>query len=120
MQRSLRTVSTALGAALVALSFSGFASAKDGDPYLKRVEVSYSDLDLGRVSDAQKLYKRIAHAAHNVCGQDFGSITSRTVSVRDECAVEAIGNAVRSVSNENLTAVYLARAGKRAMVASSR
>ncbi len=119
MQRSLRTVSIALGAAFVALSCSNFASAKDNDPYLKQVEVPYADLDLGRVSDAQKLYTRISSAARHVCRQDF-AITSRTTTVRDKCAARAIDDAVQSVSNENLTAVHLVRVGKRSMVASNR
>jgi UrcA family protein len=119
MQLSFRTVSTALGAALIGLSFSGFASAKDSDPYLKQVEVPYADLDLSRVSDANKLYTRISRAARDVCRSDFG-VASRTTAVRDRCAAKAIDDAVRSVSNENLTAVHQVRAGKRSMVASNR
>ena len=70
MQRSLRKVSIALGATFVALSFSGFASAKSSDPYLKQVEVSYSDLDLGRVSDA-RCSTNASHARHIPCAARF-------------------------------------------------
>jgi len=105
--------------AVVAACFTAVAGAKDSDPYLRKTEVAYSDLDLTKVADANKLYSRIWHAARNVCRADFG-VTSRTGLVAEQCFDEAVETAVHRVSNPNLTAVYLARTGKRSMVASSR
>jgi len=115
----LRKVSVSLGAALLAISFTGVASATDSDPYLKQTEVSYSDLNLAHVSEAKKLYSRIWHAARDVCRAEFGS-ASRTRLVEEKCFDDAIADAVRKVSDPNLTAVYMERTGKRSMVASSR
>ena len=105
--------------AVLATCFTGVASAKDNDPYLKQTEVSYSDLDLTQVADAKKLYSRVWHAAHEVCRAEFG-VTSRTQRVEEACFQRSVEEAVHSVSDPNLTAVYLARTGKRSMVASSR
>ena len=121
MQRFTRTVSMALGASVLALGFSGFASAgTDNDPYLKKVAVSYSDLDLGRVAHARHLYSRISSAANEVCRSPFGITTRTKRASEDKCVAKAINDAVFSVSNANLTSVYMARAGKRSMLASSR
>lgn len=105
--------------AVLATCFTAVASANDNDPYLKQTEVSYADLDLTKVADAKTLYSRIWHAAHDVCRADFG-VTSRTQHVEDACFQQALEEAVHRVSDPNVTAVYLARAGKRSMVASSR
>ena len=119
MHRSTRTFSSWIGVAALGLSFTAFASDTGNDPYLKKVEVSYSDLDLTKVADARTLYTRIDRAASNVCRMDFG-ITSRTNVIRETCKLKAIENAVREVGHANLTAIYMERAGKRAMVASAR
>jgi UrcA family protein len=119
MQRSTRIVSVLMGAAALALSFTGYASEADNDPYTKRVEVSYRDLDLTKVADAKQLYTRIDRAANHVCRTDFG-ITSRTEFIKGQCKAKAVEDAVHQVGDANLTAVYLERAGRRAMVASSR
>ena len=120
MQSSTRKISAAIGVAVLTLSFSGFASAKgDDDPYVRKTEVSYTDLDLDRVADAQELYSRIERAALTVCRAEHG-IKSRTQRIEESCKGKAINGAVEYVSNPNLTSVYLARAGKRSMVASSR
>ncbi len=125
MQRSTRRFSSAPGAAVLALSVSGFAiaaaSAADNDPYVRTARVSYSDLDLGRSADAQVLYSRIGRAARKVCRADYGA-TLRERAFESKCIVKAIDDAVQSVSNTNLTAayVYATSAGKRSRVASGR
>jgi UrcA family protein len=105
--------------AVLATCFTVVASAKDNDPYLKQTEVSYSDLDLTQVADAKQLYSRIWHAARGVCRAEFG-VTSHTQQFEEKCFDQAVQQAVHRVGDPNLTAVYLSRAGKRAMVASSR
>ena len=114
-----RKIGASIVVAVLATCFTAGASAKDRDPYLKQTEVSYSDLDLTQVADAKRLSSRISHAAHNVCRAEFG-VSTRTRQVEDKCFDEAVETAVHRVSDPNLTAVYLARAGKRSMVASSR
>ena len=119
MQSSARKLSASLVVAVIATCFTAVASAKDNDPYQKQTEVSYSDLDLTQVADAKKLYSRIRHAARDVCRAEFG-VTSRTTQVEDKCFGQAVEEAVHRVGDPNLTAVYLANAGTRSMVASSR
>lgn len=110
MQRS----TFALGAA-AALLVSGFAHAAD----VRKVEVSYGDLDLARAGQADALYWRIQNAAHNVCAEDSVP-ASRALLIEHKCEVKAVDEAVHQVNNANLTAIYRAKTGKRAMVASNR
>jgi UrcA family protein len=119
MQSSARKLSASLVVAVIATCFTAVASAKDNDPYQKQTEVSYSDLDLAQVADAKTLYSRIRHAARDVCRAEVG-VTSRTSRIENKCFAQAVEDAVHSVSDPNLTAVFLAHAGKRSMVASNR
>ena len=97
------------------LVFSGLAHAED----VRKVEVSYSDLDLAHAEAASTLYTRIQHAARNVC--EVNTVTQpRKLILENQCAARAVDEAVHRVDNPNLTAVYLAKAGKRSMVASNR
>lgn len=110
-------VSFALVTVAAALGFAGIASAQGITSDYRKVEVSYSDLDLSHVSDAQKLYRRISNAAHDACKQN--GVLFRASLYRD-CVGKAVGDAVHSVSNENLTAVHLREAGSRAVAAAGR
>jgi UrcA family protein len=123
MKTSYRTLSFVFAAAAATLGFSGLANAQgDADPVMKgdykQVEVSYKDLDLGHVADAQKLYARISSAARDACRQN-GSVLFRSSVYRD-CVGRAVDGAVHTVSNENLTAVHLRSAGSRAVAAAGR
>jgi UrcA family protein len=122
MQHSTRTVSFTLGAAAAALFFSAFAHAKDvtqvgSDP--AKIEISYADLDLADASSATALYARIENAAYNVCHRETGP-NARALMLERRCIAKAVSDAVVDVGNTNLTAVYQAKTGKRAVVASSR
>jgi UrcA family protein len=97
-----------------ALVFSGFAQAD-----VRKLEVSYGDLDLAKAEHATALYWRIQHAAHNVCEVNTTPASSALMLER-KCVARAVDEAVHNVDNANLTAVYQAKTGKRAMVASSR
>jgi UrcA family protein len=110
MQRS----TFALGVA-AALLVSGFAHATQ----LRQVAVSYADLDLTKAEHASVLYWRIQNAARNVC-EDNTIPSSRAVLVERKCVAKAVDAAVHTVDNANLTAIYQAKTGKRAMVASNR
>jgi UrcA family protein len=97
------------------LVFSGLAHSE----YVWKVEVSYDDLDLARAEGASTLYTRIQHAAQDVC--EVNTVTQpRKLILEHQCVRKAVDDAVHRVDNPNLTSVYLAKAGKRAMVASSR
>jgi UrcA family protein len=104
----------ALGAA-AALLGSGFVQAEE----VRKLEVSYRDLDLAKSEHANTLYWRIQHAAHNVCEVNT-TPASRGLLLERKCMATAVEDAIRRVDNANLTAIYQAKAGKRAMVASSR
>jgi len=123
MQSSLRTFSIALGAAALSLSFSAFAAASDSaaadDTEQVKTEVSYKDLNLAKAGHASELYARIERAAHDLCHVNYG-IHGRAAQAERQCAAKAIDDAVHSVDHPNLTTVYLAKTGKRSMVASSR
>ena len=123
MQRSLRTFSIALGATALSLGFSVIAEASGPAAAvgagLPKVEISYADLNLARADHADELYTRIEHAARNVCEVNYGSKVL-AMQLERKCAAKSVDDAVRGVDNPNLTAVYLAKTGKRPVVASSR
>ena len=110
MQRS--TFALGLTAALLV---SGFAHATQ----LRKVEVSYGDLDLAKAEQASTLYGRIQNAAHSVCAENTVP-GSRALLIERKCIAKAVDAAVQNVDNANLTAIYQAKVGKRSMVASSR
>ena len=110
----MKRFTLALGAT-AALLFSGFSQAEN----VRKVEVSYIDLDLAKAEHVNALYWRIQHAAQGVCASDAAP-GSRAVLIERKCMAKAVDEAVQSVGNANLTAIYQAKTGKRAMVASSR
>jgi UrcA family protein len=110
MQRSI----FALGIT-AALVFSGLAHAEA----LRKVAVSYADLDLSKANHAGVLYGRLQNAAIAVCAEN-GVPGSRALLIEHKCIAKAVDAAVQNIDNPNLTAIYQARTGKRAMVASSR
>jgi UrcA family protein len=110
MQRS----TFALGIA-AALLVSGFAQATE----LRKVAVSYGDLDLSKANHASVLYGRIQNAAIAVCAES-GTPGSRALLIEHKCIAKAVAEAIQNVDNANLTAIHQAKTGKRSMVASSR
>jgi UrcA family protein len=116
MQRSTRTVCFALGVAAV-FGLSGFATASADN--VRQKEVSYSDLDLSKEANASTLYTRIERAARSVC-KVYTIPRPRAQVLEAACFEKAMDDAVRSVDNPNLTAVYMAQGSKRARLASTR
>ena len=110
----MKRFTLALGAA-AALLFSGFSQAEE----VRKVEVSYADLDLAKADHVNALYWRIQHAAQGACESD-ASPGSRRVLIERKCMAKAVDEAVQNVGNANLSALYLAMTGKRAMAASCR
>ena len=72
--------------------------------------VHYSDLNLNTQAGAAILYKRIRHAAEQVCG-DVDSRQLAQAAAAKACVNRAIFTGVRSVNAPNLTSEYNARAG---------
>jgi UrcA family protein len=63
-------------------------------------EVHYSDLDLAKQADVEKLYKRLRAAGNIVCSNPL--LTGQY----NDCFNDAIARAVASIDNSNLTALY--------------
>jgi UrcA family protein len=97
-------VFSALGA-----SFAGVAAA--GSPELLLVSVPYGDLNVSTAGGAATLYNRIRIAAQEVCWPlDHGDLSSmRQMAV---CTNKAIVDAVTSIDQPALFAVYNAKHGQ--------
>jgi UrcA family protein len=120
MKRSYRTIPFVLVVTAATLGFSSIASAQadDSDYAYRKVEVSYTDLNLRQASDAQALYDRITSAARKACKQDNG-VAFRS-AVFNECVGKAVDGAVQNVGHENLTAIHRRDGATRSVVAASR
>ena len=101
---------TLIGAlALYVVSPAGLAaSSSDGVP---QEVVRFADLDLTRPAGAQELYRRIQHAARDVCEATGTGPYSIALRYRD-CTNQAIARAVTEVDAPLLTARYEATAGR--------
>jgi len=96
-------------AALAAMSMARGAPAThllpDSDG-VARVAVSYADLNLASPQDANKLLRRIADAAVQVCGDpDLASDLIARGHMR-RCISAAVARAVDTVASEKLTLIY--------------
>ena len=84
------------------------AAAPDG---ARQETVKFDDLDLTRLAGAQELYRRIEHAARDVCDPYVPG--SYVVSVRyRDCMDQAIERAVAAVDAPLLTARHDALTGR--------
>jgi UrcA family protein len=96
-------------AALAAMSVARGAPAAhllpdaDGVP---RVAVSYADLNLASPRDANRLLRRIADAAVQVCGDPDSAFDLLARGRMRRCISAAIARAVDTVGSEKLTLVY--------------
>ncbi len=90
----------------VGASFAGVAAA--GSPELLQIAVPYGDLNISTVRGAATLYNRIRTAAQQVCWPlDHGDLSSkRQLAV---CTSKAIADAVTSIDQPALFAVYSAK-----------
>jgi len=95
-------LSTLLGFALF-----GAASASEAQP--PGITVSYADLDLSRIGDAQRLYSRLQRASAIACGSlDESSLPLQVEWQR--CYKQALAKAVVMVNAPLLQTVYAVRA----------
>lgn len=71
------------------------------------VTVHYADLDLTRADGAQVLYQRLKNAANQVCGVRVGARDVFNVALaKDQCVKTALAQAIRSIHNDQLDALY--------------
>jgi UrcA family protein len=106
----MKTVIT-LYALFLAISTSVFGAPTLADQPLPQRIVSYSDHSLNHASGVKTLYRRIRAAARAVCGPTTATPLAQNAAAR-KCSKNAIAQAVRDVSNVNLTAYHLERTGE--------
>jgi len=85
---------------------SGPVQASDHEVTVK-ISVSTAGLDLSQPADARKVYARIQEAAYIVCTQGM-RVDLKPVQYFMGCYEKALGDAVRSVNQPQLTMAYLA------------
>jgi len=95
-----------LAAAAVCAMLSGPVQANDHKVTVK-ISVSTAGLDLSQPADARKVYARIQDAADIVC-TDGMRVDLEPVQDFVVCYEKALGDAVRSVNQPQLSMVYLA------------
>jgi UrcA family protein len=105
---------TTIGCATLVLAsiVSGTAIASDTVIEQPMTAVSFADLNLNSAAGVATLYRRIEHAADQVC--DYPRETRQikiTVDLRT-CKAKATERAVRQVGSPALNALHLARTGR--------
>jgi UrcA family protein len=91
-------------------SLAALPAAADGFELLKET-VKFGDLDISHPQGAAVLYHRIRAAAQNVCSPFDGSGLSAKMHL-DACVKKAVADAVTTVDEPALFAVYSAKMGK--------
>ena len=94
---------------LIITTFPAITSAADSVKFTNgnALTVKYSDLDLTKAEGAKVLYRRLQNAANQVCGVRAGSRDIFDVAiVKSECVKTAIAEAIKSVHNDQLDALY--------------
>jgi UrcA family protein len=102
------TISRAfIGVLLLAAAATATAGTSAANSPLRKVslEVQYTDLNLATTAGAKALYKRIAHAAHMVCGPN-DSRSARLSQDYRRCIRDAVNAAVDEVGAPALTALH--------------
>lgn len=94
------------GAVIAALSLLAPQLAMAGEPVVQSIAVSYDDLNASDAAGAKLLYARIRWAARKVCTLD-GEVGRVALSwERAQCIQRAVDQAVMSINNPVLAAVY--------------
>ena len=100
--------------AVVVLVFPAVSSAvmTSRNVETEQTTVTASDLNLARQEGIVTLYKRLKHAAVDVCGKDLHHSTApRFASLEvksryNKCVDDALENAVQSINNQSLTELH--------------
>jgi UrcA family protein len=72
--------------------------------------VTYGDLNLANPHGIERLYQRIASAAHDVCNAKDDSLKGKIEF--STCSRESIARAVRAVNDPALTALHAEKTGQ--------
>jgi UrcA family protein len=92
---------------LAGIMAAGSAGAASLDSDVPSVVVKYSDQSLATDEGVHALYRRITHAAEQVC-PDATRDLSRQVRV-SQCRDQAIARAIRQIGNSRLAALHAVR-----------
>jgi UrcA family protein len=95
-----------LAAAAACAVLSGPVQAKDHEVTVK-ISVSTAGLDLSQPADARELYARLRKAAYIACTHGMRVDLEPPISLNG-CYEKALGDAVRSAHQPQLSIVYLA------------
>jgi UrcA family protein len=102
-----RVLSMAALVAAMTVALSASATPVTDAP---TVAVRFGDLNLASDAGTQVLFRRLSYAAHQVCGHAGPHEFARITEVR-ACYRQALGNAVASIHNERVSALYRAHEG---------
>lgn len=96
--KSLRYLSIGLVALAASLAANLAAATIPSEVDVKTLVVRYSDLDLSKPQDAQRLYERIEHAAWSVCDRYPSTVRDlHTIGNYKLCIKRAVSEAVATV-----------------------
>ena len=104
----IRTTRNTVAAAVVFFALSGVSAigtANLPELTIESVRVSYADLNLNKMEDAQTLYTRLRRTAENVCGDTRRKSLQEMVVERD-CEERALDRAVNEVGNQRLISIH--------------
>ena len=99
----------------LALGFVASQAWADEVDSVRRMTVSYNDLDLSRAEDASVMYRRLVQAAREVCKRADGGFGDPAVYLH--CTRGALKDAIGDLHNPAVTALYDRKQGQRAVTA---
>src|SRR5262245_3548933 len=108
MTRSNQGGWTVLAGAVTALMLSvstAAIAAPAGKGDIRKITISYAELDLSKPAGARVLYQRIERAALEVCN-NFAEPFSEMRAKKSSCFEDAVANAVTDVNREQLYAIH--------------
>jgi UrcA family protein len=106
--RRLRASTITLAACLLgAVAGTASAAGVASDADVRTMRVTYSDLNLATEQGSRVLYARIEAAARQVCAPDDQRNLAAVAAAR-ACKAQAVAQAVNTVHNPTLAAVYAA------------
>ena len=97
-------VGIAVLAAALSANLASATNATNADNDVRRAVVSYSDLDLSQSKDVQRFYRRVRHAARQVCDNSPG-LDLRLLSEYNACMKKAMSEAANQVRSAQQLAV---------------
>lgn len=103
VQRGRHLLVTGLAVVTLGLASNSFASASDDG--VRKISVSYAELDLSKPAGAKTLYQRIKQAAFIVCGGQDSPMTWNHTQ-KASCIRTSVDEAVAKVNAPLLSALH--------------